>query len=338
MSTSPNNWHPRIFECSNRPHAHFLLVFTGTRQGFIQITTASPTSSHCSPDPTTIEHTYTQAGCPKEAFVCRGECTLEPFFPDEGYPKIAQATIEKKALFPYLDVESMNEADKIDFECRLKLEARKIKMEFAKLTSNVMQSLETVPLKQVKISLLSLESFTDDIGVKVLDEEDAEKIKVAKDLLDIFFTLRKYISFFNYHIIEYIIEQHKLTRDPLNEYLKEFRTFCQRSVFEVPENLFQSIPELTGKVFAVKCTKGVTTMNGVDALQEKIATTFSLRSAALQLCSIKKGCVELHFLISAAVADRIFPVSSSQCSALSEIGVRVLSCEGVEQNSREETK
>ena len=300
----------------------------------------SPTSSHCSPDPAAIEHTHTQAGYPKNVFVCPycGECTLEQFFSDEGCPKIAPPSQEKKVLFPYLDVEGMNEADKIDLECRLKSEARDIKIDFAKLTSSVMQSLESIQLERIKISLLGLESFTDDVGVKVLDEEDAEKILGAKNLLEIFFTLRKYISFFNYHIIEYITEQHKLTRDPLNEYLKKFHTFCQRSVFEVPENMFLSIPELTGKVFAVKSTEGVTTMNGANVLKEKIATTFSLRPAALQLCSIKKGCVELHFLITAAVADHIFPVSPSQHSALSEIGVRVLSCEGVKQISRKKTK
>ncbi len=45
---------------------------------------------------------------------------------------------------------------------------------------------------------------------------------------------------------------------------------------------------------------------------------------ALQLCSVKKGCVELHFLVSAAVAELVFPLSPSQQSALSEIGVRLL--------------
>ena len=263
---------------------------------------------------------------------------MKQFFSDEGCPKTVRASLEKKVLFPYLDVEGMNEDDKIKLECRLKSEARKIKMEFAKLTSNVMQSLEAVPLKRVKISLLNLESFTDDIGVKVLDEKDAQQINEAKDLLNINFTLRKYISFFNYHIIEYLVDHHKLTRDPLNEYRKKFHIFCQRSVFEVPENLFQSIPELTGKVFAVKCTEGVTTMNGVAVLKETIATIFSFQPTALQLCHIKKGCVELHFLISAAVADHIFPVSPSQHSALGEVGVRVLSCEGVEETGIQKTK
>ena len=79
-------------------------------------------------------------------------------------------------------------------------------------------------------------------------------------------------------------------------------------------------------------------MKEIEKVKGRIAKIFQLRSSALQLCSIKKGCIELHFLISAAVADHIFPVSPSQHSALSEMGVRVLSCEEVEQTNREKTK
>ena len=77
-------------------------------------------------------------------------------------------------------------------------------------------------------------------------------------------------------------------------------------------------------------------MEGVQGVIGEIAEVFHMRPAALQLCSIKKGCVMLHFLISAAVADHILPVSLSQHSALKRIGVRILSCEGVDQTSSKE--
>ena len=152
-----------------------------------------------------------------------------------------------------------------------------------------------------------------------------------KTLSDVFITLRSYISFFNYQIIEYIIDQHGATKDHerLHEYVQQFNSFCQRSIFEVPQSVFTSRSRKTAKVFALKCTEEVATMKGVVGIIGKIAELFSLRPAALQLCSVKRGCAELHFLISAAVADLIFPVSPTQQSALSKIGVTVLLCEGV---------
>ena len=288
------------------------------------------------------EHLDLQVDCHKAAFVCPycGKCTFEQFF-SEGCPKQPVKIEKKKVLFPYLDSSGLDEDDRTDFEEQLKSETREIKLCFAKFTLNVVRSLENlqIPLKKIKMSILSLGAFTDDIGVKVLDEEDKQEIKAAESLTDVFITLQNYISFFNYHIIEHIIDQHGAVRDHkwLAEYLEKFHKFCERSIFEVPHNVFASKSRKKAKVFAIKCTKGVTTMQGVEKLKGKVAEIFGLRHSALQLCSVKKGCVELHFLVCAAIAARIFPMSSCQHLALSYISVRVLSCDGVNQIDIEET-
>ena len=266
---------------------------------------------------------------------------MEQFF-SEGCPKrCKKASIKNKVLFPYLDMTGLDEADRIDLKDRLRFETREIKLFFAKFTLNVIRSLEElqIPLEKIKISVFSLEAFTDDIGVKVLDEEDRREIKTAKTLSEVFIVLQNYISFFNYHIIKHIIDQHGATRDHtwLEEYLEKFHDFCKRSIFELPQDAFTSNSRArkTAKIFTLKCTEGVSTMQGVKRATGDIARIFHLKSSALQLCSVEKGCVELQFLISAAVADRIFPVSLSERSALSEIGVQVLSSKVVDQTHRE---
>ncbi len=103
-------------------------------------------------------------------------------------------------------------------------------------------------------------------------------------------------------------------------------------MFEVPANVFSaSTSRPTAKVFALKCTEHVYSLEGVQGMRGKIAKVLGLKPHSLQLWSIKTGCIELHFLISADVANRIFPVSPAHESALSDIGVRVLFCEEVEQ-------
>ena len=266
---------------------------------------------------------------------------MEQFYSEEGCPKL-KPEAAKKNLFPFLDMSGLEEAERIDLEARLKSETRKIKFCFASFTSDVRRSLEhwEVPLKRIKVSLLSLEAFDDGIGVKVLDVEDAQKIEAAEDLDDLFITLHKYISFFNYYIIEYIIEQHGATKDHerLEDYKKKFETFCKRSIFEIPENVGAPYSRKTAKVLVLKCTESVSTLKGVEEVRYEVATIFGLRPSALQLCSIKRGCVELHFLLSSAVADHIFPVSPSKHSALCEIGAKVLLCKGVDQNASEEVE
>ena len=98
--------------------------------------------------------------------------------------------------------------------------------------------------------------------------------------------------------------------------------FCQRNVYEIPAKAF-SVARQEAKEFALKCTADTLTLCDVQELKDRVSEIFGLNYYTLQLCSIREGCVELHFLISAAIADHIFPVSSTQHSALSKIGVKV---------------
>ena len=285
-----------------------------------------------------------------DSFVCPfcKKCTLEQFFSPEGCPVRAQLIAEDSTQkFPYLDLHHMNPIAVVDLEEQLIFETENIKTKFADFSLLTKKSLAENPnnsLEDIKDCILSLEAFTEDKEVKVVDLESKQEIKKAKSLSEVFMVLRtyNYISFFNYQIIEHLIKHHGSAddRERLAEYLSALKEFSQRSVFEVPPSVFscQKRDSESTKIFALKCTQRVITLDGVQILKRKVAQILGLRSSALQLCSIKKGCVELHFLVSAAVADHIFPVSPSQHSALSEIGIRVLSCEVVEQTSHQGEK
>ncbi len=266
-------------------------------------------------------------------FLCPycGKCSLEQFFSEEGCP-IKENTSNSNVLFPYLSLSDLDDDNRIDLEGRLVDDTKAMIKQFATFTAMIRSSLKDLqtPLEEIKDSVLSLEAFSEEIGVKVLDKIDAEKIENAKSIAEIFITLRKYVSFINYEVIEHIVELHGSADDhkKLREYLCTFNAFCERNVFEVPARIFSAKKgRNTAKVFALKCTQRVYSLEGVQSLKRKIAKALGLRPLSLQLCSIKKGCIELHFLISAAVASVIVPVSSAHLSALSDIGVRVLFCE-----------
>ena len=234
-----------------------------------------------------------------------------------------QSSLETK--FPYLDVSSLSEHEKADLEVQLRSDIRSIKSKFSDFRVAVRDSLRSrIPLDDIKDSILSLDAFTDGIGVGVLDPIDAQKIESAESLSRVFMTLRTYISFFNYEIIERLITQYGTNDDKkqLQDYYKELDTFCQRNVYEIPPNALSN-PRPEAKELVLKCTQDTLTLHDVRAIKEKAARILGLQYSTLQLHTIEKGCVELHFLISAAVANHIFPVSPSQHSALSEIGVTI---------------
>ena len=267
------------------------------------------------------ESTHRQPG-----FVCPNcdECSLEQFFSEKGCPKA-----EQKKLFPFLDMSALEDDAKVDLEQRLISDTRKMVFKFADWTLFLKRSLvdRAIPINEIADSVLSLEAFTEDIGQKLLLKEDENTIRKAESIPVIFLTLRAYISFFNYEIMEHLAKHHGSPNDHsmLEEYVTAFNAFCQRSVFEIPPNVYSSRSRTDCKVFAVKCTERVsTTLEGVRGVRGKIADVLGLRACSLQLCSVVKGCMELRFILSTAVADRILPVSPAKQLALTEIGVRVL--------------
>ena len=263
------------------------------------------------------------------AFVCSpscGKCTVKHFV-SEGCPKQTQ---EEKQDYPYLCANHLSGSDREFLEQKLEVETNNIVTNFSVLFVKVAELLEElhVEVNFIKMSVLSLEGFRYIIGSKVLDKEDELEIKKANKISEIFLVIYKYSSFFNYHIIKHIVELHGGERGKslLEDYLEKFQQFCCRK--NIFENIaFTNNSRKTAKVLVFKCREEVTYMEGVVELIRKIEGCLGLNPFTLQLKTIKTGCVELHFLISAAVADHIFPVSPSQHSALSEIGVKVLSCD-----------
>ena len=286
-------------------------------------------SDHDSKDPPSVvsskKGSFHSTTDQQPGFVCLcGECSLEHLFSEKGCPKA-----EQKISFPFLDVSNLGEADKIDLEHRLLSDTNKMGTKFASFTLFLEKSLEDqeVSLEKLASCVLSLPAYTEDIGKKLLEKKDKEAIQQAESVSKMFMVLQSHTSFFNYEIMEHLVKHHGSPDDHkrLEEYLAAFNTFCQRSVFEVPPNVYSSKSRTDCKVFAVKCTERVaTTLEGVRGVRGKIADVLGLRASSLQLCSILKGCMELRFLISTAVADHILPVSPAKQIALKEIGVRVL--------------
>ena len=263
-------------------------------------------------------------------FLCPycGKCTVEQFFSEEGCPNK-----KPSPLFPNLDMSKLSESQRASLEMQLSSDTRHMITKFAKFSVSIRDSLDAgeVPLDKIIDTVLSLEAFTEGIGVNILDPQDQKEIRAATSVARVFTILRSYISFFNYEIIEHLIQCHGSTEDnkKLEEYLNAFNTFCQRSVFEVPPSVFCNSNQPSGKVFAFKCTEPsrLARLEDVLSVKERIAKIVGLKPLALQLCWIKKGCVELHFLIRAAVSDHIVQIPPSQLSALSKIGVNFLSTE-----------
>lgn len=257
------------------------------------------------------------------AFVCPcGQCSIESFVRC-GCPKLAKCTsTDEEKLFPYLDVHQMSKDQKKDLEEQLLSETESIVRSFASLLHNTCESLveQCINPKSLAVCVLALGSFSElhQDQSPLLRDEDKE-IRNAGSIHDIFLVLMSHISFYNYGLLEHIIEHHgtRQDRSNLKKYKEDFKGFCQRRIFEVPPHVFgnESKKRDCAKV-TLKLDERVQTIENIQEMQRKVARILGLKPSTLYLCHVDEGCVQLLYLIPTFVAKRIFPLSSDQEAAL----------------------
>ena len=161
------------------------------------VDSSSEDSFHSTTDQPESTHQQPGSVCPN----C-GECSLE-HFSGKGCPKA-----EQKNVFPFLDVSTLGEADKIDLEHRLRSDANKMGTKFSSFTLFLEKSLKAqkIPLEDVASCVLSLPAFVEDISKKLFEKKDKEAIQQAESVTKLFIVLRPHLSFFNYEIMEHLVE------------------------------------------------------------------------------------------------------------------------------------
>ena len=232
--------------------------------------------------------------------------------------------------------------DKIDLEAKLLTDAETIGQEFALLCLKTKDSFEQrgVTPQMLTDALLDLMvykpgSSCHDI-IPLLKEEGGALMK-AQTIRETFHALRPHMSFFNYEILQFIIEAKGSEEDKvtLATFLTNFEKFCRRHVFEVPfatysNGLHFDDPKIKQRLH-VKVTKHFKAaflirseavpstsdnsqnenvcshklgINLEDAknIQRKLASILDLNPSSLFLDSISEGSVILTFLLPICVS------------------------------------
>ena len=146
-----------------------------------------------------------------------------------------------------------------------------------------------------------------------------------------------YWSFFNYVILESIItscckETHLIAE--LDDYVSEFKTYCQRRVSEVPRGSLsgEHADKQSSSIFKIKMDDTfpiqeitLKTLKDIQYQLEKI-----LKMNPLQLVDVKDGCIELTFKFFNNATAKLFPLGEAEKVDLTEMGVQWFYCAGKE--------
>ena len=164
-------------------------------------------------------------------------------------------------------------------------------------------------------------------GEPLLTDHEKELYK-AKSKDEVMTILRKNISFFNFELLKYIIENLDLPVERLKEYEDEFATFCNRRVFEVPHGVFtKTSPKKKDKRYYFVVITDTFNMSSkvkkIKKVERKIAKILKLNSSTLQLYQIDEGSIILVYSIPMFVAKHLFPLNLVMLSGLKAEGLTI---------------
>ena len=238
---------------------------------------------------------------------------------------------------------SLDPDDKIDLEARLLNEAETIGQDFALLCckardSFIQRGITPQDLAYVLLDLMVYKPSSNS-SVPMLKEKE-ENLMKARSVHETFNALRPHMSFFNYEILQFLIEGKGSDGDKvaLDTYLRHFTEYCKHHVFEAPftrysnghqgeshkmkQRLHVKVTEHFKAAFLIKSTtdsalsstsdelqtKNVCSSNlrinleDAKNIQRKLAKILNLNPSSLFLDTISEGSIILTFLLPVCVS------------------------------------
>ena len=191
--------------------------------------------------------------------------------------------------------------------------------------------------------------ITDLLTMTAIDHDDPEKrymllsdnqteLEDATTFNRVFNLLtRKYASFLNYEILQFIVNSYELDDGKeefkYQEHLKAYVTKHKISEFSQVYPLPRIPPPPDSKKLALKIDIETTArLAKLQDLHTAIAKIFKIHSATLQLYDIKDGCLVITFTIPTSVANIVFKksttLSKEQKEKLEDLSILWIECNG----------
>ena len=236
--------------------------------------------------------------------------------------------------FPYLNVSGLTPEQQEGLRIRLCVESEDIVHKFGHLHSRIYESLyqRNVPVDKLVTHLLSLGAF-DPVykdSQKPVLHTFFQELQNAGSIEKVLYIIRDYISFFNYHVIEHIVNELGTDQDraELQNYEKEFGQYSKRRVYECPPVYGpKSDADHTDLVVKVDSMYEEFTVKELKKFQYRLSRILQVSSqSVLRLCQVEEGCLQLIFQVPSFVQQETFPLSSEQERILAAEGVIRLTC------------
>ena len=212
-------------------------------------------------------------------------------------------------------------------------ELREVYLDNMYLTEKSFRSIdvsEVIDFVQHYISLLLSPRFDKQEMIDSIEKE-FDHVKTIKQL---FKTLRKYISWFNFELVvklvnTFITDEIDLQRkwSTYREKLKDYFKNNNTPAVQIADSIEFGLSDVPGtKVMIAKVARDDYTLNDLYFFHKLIADALEVPEYDFYFCTIQNGCMELKYSIPDFLYSVLFPLTNQQCQSLAEIGIIKITC------------
>ena len=207
-------------------------------------------------------------------------------------------------------------------------------VKFQKLFSSIKRSLKARSITSQDICghvecLGSLRPIFEDSGLPVLRQQ-IPNLQQAKTVDGAMSIISRYCSFFNFRILELLVDELGSPEDAANlsDYKKDFSEYAtKRHVFQCPSDVGAVTSDDAKMFVTLDDTFNKCSVNALCLLCSDLCEVLNLSpGSGLKLCKIKPGSLKLMFQLPFSILQNktIFPLTKLQESALARLGVEKL--------------
>ena len=264
-----------------------------------------------------------------------GQCSIFKFC-DVGCPKP-----DKDAEVPVLSETApvASSLNRFHLKGERKDDIKQMSATFGSLVNKTCESIKSkVTVEAFALWLKQLHAF-DNVtpcceSTPSLLGQQIDGISQASSMERVFLILTDYWSWYNYSLLEEIINEYGDEEDQsrLDGFKKKYYAFAHNRIVEFsqhPMTFGAAVGDGKARtllVFKVDRSWDTIHIGQLSEIHRNLASILKVKPHTLYLASIRKGCILVTFLIPSSVAQAVFPLSTSQKEALAATDIMLVKC------------
>ena len=163
-------------------------------------------------------------------------------------------------------------------------------------------------------------------------QEHKQALLDAKDLKEVFIIILPFYSYYNYELLQMIVDVHGSERDKekMRQYILEFSDYCKRvPCIEFHDNRCQTSLKQIKIKFKLDYDKKLVTLADIKNIQCHVSDILNISASVLFLHSVQDGCTAFTFLVPDSCFHAVVKLLKEKTTTLQrEVKMMTIECDG----------